>query len=51
MKQGHFEFVSQIFEPALQDRLLCRRRSDNSNGSYPPAQVYTTVGIYKVCKL
>lgn len=50
MLQGHFEFVSQIFEPALQDRLLCRRRSDNSNASYPPGQVFTTVGIYKVGK-
>ncbi|XP_065206670.1 atrial natriuretic peptide receptor 1 isoform X2 [Planococcus citri] len=38
---------AEIFEPALQERLVCRRRSDNSNGSYPSAQVYTTVGIYK----
>lgn len=38
----------QIFEPALQEKLICRRRSDTSNSSLPPAQVYTTVGIYKV---
>ncbi|XP_026810639.1 atrial natriuretic peptide receptor 1-like [Rhopalosiphum maidis] len=38
---------TEIFEPALQEKLICRRRSDTSNSSLPPAQVYTTVGIYK----
>ncbi|XP_050541840.1 atrial natriuretic peptide receptor 1 isoform X2 [Daktulosphaira vitifoliae] len=38
---------TEIFEPALQEKLNCRRRSDTSNSSLPPAKVYTTVGIYK----
>ncbi|XP_072162132.1 uncharacterized protein, partial [Bemisia tabaci] len=39
--------TTEIFEPALRERLHCRRRSDDSTSSLLPSQVYTTVGIYK----
>ncbi|XP_052131818.1 receptor-type guanylate cyclase gcy-28, partial [Frankliniella occidentalis] len=37
---------SEMFEPGL-ERLHCRRCSAESGTSLPPAQVFTTIGIYK----